>query len=88
MDRRRGYQLKPIRQTESIRWWVVLAFAKVGFNAIDEGLFRTWDHEINLIKVRAEKGRRNVVTGRTSFSVANLTRAGKSAILSATLMTF
>ena len=31
---------------------VVLAFAKVGLNTIDERLLRTGDHEIDLIKIR------------------------------------
>jgi hypothetical protein len=34
---------------------VMLAFAKVRFNAIDEGLFRTGYHKINLIKIRMNR---------------------------------
>ena len=30
----------------------MLTFAEVGFNAIDERLFGTRDHKINLIKIR------------------------------------
>jgi hypothetical protein len=70
------------------RLWVGLAFAKVRFDAIYERLFRARDHEIYLIKIRVKENGRNVFTGRTSFSVANLTRAGKSAVLRSTLNTF
>lgn len=40
---------------------VVLAFAEVGFDAIDERLFRAGDHEINLIQIRAVQDRRKAV---------------------------
>lgn len=68
--------------------WVALAFAEVRFNAIYEGLFRARDHEIDLIKMRVEQSGNNAVAARTSFSVANLTRAGKSAVARSTLETF
>jgi len=41
-----------MRRAGPVPLWIVLAFAKMGFNAIDERLFRTRDHEINLIKIR------------------------------------
>ena len=53
-----------MRRTGSILWWVVLAFAEMGFDAIDERLLRTGDHEINLIKIRVVESRRNVAGPR------------------------
>ena len=45
-------------------FWVALAFAEVGFNAIDEGLFGTGDHQINLMEIRVVQNRGNVASPR------------------------
>jgi len=45
--------------------WVGLAFAEVRFNAIDERLFGTRDHEINLIKIRIVQSGGNVAEPRS-----------------------
>ena len=87
MGQRQGYRLEPMSNRIHILWGK-LAFAKVRFNAIYERLFRTRDHEIDLIKMGVEENGKNVFTGRTSFSVANLTSAGKSEVLRLTLNTF
>jgi len=65
MDRRRVCQLGAMSRTRFVCFLqIVLAFAEMGFNAIDERLFRTRDHEINLIKVRVMEGRGDVVAPR------------------------
>ena len=65
MGRRRVCQLRTMRRTGFCLFLqIVLAFAEMGFNAIDEGLFRTGDHEINLIKVRVLEGEGNMVAPR------------------------
>jgi len=65
MGQKRVYQLEAIRRAGSIPLLIVLAFAEMGFNTIDEGLLRTRNHEVNLIKVRVVESGRNVVAPRS-----------------------
>ena len=59
MGRRPVFRLKAVRRA-GFFLQIVLAFAEVRFDAIDERLFRTRDHEINLIKIRVVRVGGNV----------------------------
>lgn len=65
MGRRQVFRLEAMRRT-GFRYFlrIMLAFAEMGLDAIDERLFRTGDHEINLIKIRVLQSGGSVVSPR------------------------